>query len=403
MNKLSNRQEHQAPDTPALPTTTILATVFDGDDLLENHAVQFRGERITAVLHENELSATIGKYVELKDEVLIPGYIDIQVNGGGGVLFNDAPEPATIATIGAAHRRFGTTGFLPTLISDTPEIMRRGIDAVEQAILENVPGVLGIHLEGPYLNEIRAGVHNPAHFRRLDEEGLRLVTSLTQGITVLTLAPELTCPELIGKLTDKGVIVSAGHSAANYDQARSAISAGLRGFTHLFNGMEPFKSRAPGTVGAALAIDDAWFGIIADGYHVHPASFRIAVRAKRRGGALLVTDAMPTVGTDQTQFELFGKTIQIESGRCTTSAGGLAGSSLDMNTAVLNASEFANIDWLEAVRMATRYPAQALGLDNELGRIKPSYRANFISVDSDRRVAKVWIDGVQHFGDSDLK
>ena len=402
MNAQSIRGESQNQADSSLPETTILATVFDGDNLLENHAVQFRGEWITAVLPQNELSTTTDRYVELKDECLIPGYIDIQVNGGGGVLFNDAPEPETIATMGAAHRQFGTTGFLPTLITDTPETMRKGIDAVEQAIFQNVPGVLGIHLEGPYLNEARAGVHDPALFRLLDEEGFRLVTSLTQGITVLTLAPELTNPEMLGKLAATGVIVSAGHSAANYDQARSAISAGLRGFTHLFNGMEPFKSREPGMVGAAVAADDAWFGIIADGYHVHPASFRMVVRAKRRGGAILVTDAMPPVGTNLSQFKLFGKSIQNDRGRCTTMEGGLAGSSLDMNTAVLNATQFADMEWLEAVRMATLYPARALGLANELGCIKPNYRANFNAVDRERRVTKVWIDGVQHIGESDL-
>lgn len=386
-----------------MPATTILATVFDGEKLLDKYAVQFSGERITAVLHQDELSGAIGTLVELEDQLLIPGYIDLQVNGGGGVLFNDAPEPQTIETIAAAHRRFGTTGFLPTLITDTPEVMCRGIAAVEQAILQRIPGVLGIHLEGPYLNEARAGVHNTAHFQLLDEEGFRLVTSLTRGVTLLTLAPELTSSELIASLTDAGVILSAGHSAADYDQARSAVSAGLRGFTHLFNGMEPFQSRAPGMVGAAITADDAWFSIIADGYHVHPASFRVAVRAKRRGGAILVTDAMPPVGTNQDQFKLFGKPIQIERGRCTTVDGGLAGSSLDMNTAVLNASQFADIDWLEAVRMATLYPAQALGLNQDLGRIKPGYRASFIAVNDERHVTEVWIDGVLHSGDLSVR
>lgn len=382
----------------ASATTTISGSVFDGEQLLEAHVVAFRGDKITAVLPRSRFPGFGANHIELNNEVLMPGFVDLQVNGGGGALFNDYPDLRTIATIGAAHRQFGTTGFLPTLVTDTFDVMRRAIDAVRLAIESGVPGVLGIHLEGPFLNPERAGVHDPARFRRLDERGFRLVTSLNTGVTLLTLAPELTDQTMIRRLANAGVVVCAGHSDADYDQAQGAVSAGLSGFTHLYNGMPPLQSREPGMVGAAIASPEAWFGIIADGHHVHPAAFGAAVKAKKRGGALLVTDAMPPVGTDIREFQLYGKTIAVEEGRCTIEGGGLAGSSLDMISAVNNATRFAGLDWFEAARMASLYPAKALGLDNSLGRIRLGYQASLIAVDDNFSVTRVWIDGKQYKG-----
>ena len=328
--------------------------------------------------------------MDLHDDVLVPGFVDLQVNGGGGVLFNDSPTPETIETIGTAHRRFGTVGFLPTLITDSFDVMEQAIDAVRRAIEGGVPGVLGIHLEGPFLNPEHRGVHNADRFRRLDEAGFDLVTSLDAGVTMLTLAPELVDPSMIRRLAEAGVIVCAGHSAANYEQALQAIEAGVSGFTHLYNAMTPLLSREPGMVGAAVESVDAWFGIIADGHHVYPAAFRMAVRAKQRGGAILVTDAMPPVGTREDNFQIDGRTIRVCDGRCTTADGGLAGSALDMITAVNNAARFADIDWFEAVRMASLYPARALGLDGIYGRIRPGSKAGFVAVDSKRTASRVW-------------
>ena len=392
-------REPRARD-PARPAglAVIAGSIFDGDELLENHAVLLRGDTIADVLPLSRLSGDAGIRTELGNDTLVPGFIDLQVNGGGGVLFNDAPTAETIARIGAAHRRFGTIGFLPTLITDTFDTMRRAIDAVERAIGEGVPGVLGIHLEGPFLNAERAGVHDAARFRVLDDAAFDLIASSRAGVTVVTLAPELTDRETIGRLVDAGVIVCAGHSAADYEQARRGIEAGVTGFTHLYNAMTPLQSRAPGMVGAAIEDEDAWFGIIADGHHIHPAAFRIAVAAKRRGGALLVTDAMPPVGTRLRRFEIGGKTIRVKGGRCATADGSLAGSSLNMNDAVRNASRFADIDWFEAVRMASLYPARALRLDGLMGRIAPGYKASFVAVDGRRRATRVWIDGVRRHG-----
>lgn len=367
--------------------------VFDGDQLHSGLAVVLEDNRVVALLPEHDIPEAIDVSWDLEGKILAPGLIDIQVNGGGGVMFNNAPTVETIRCIGAAHRRFGTTGFLPTLISSDFEIMQQAIEAVGQAIAEGVPGVLGIHLEGPFLNADKRGIHDADKFCVLDEAGFELLTALKTGCTLVTIAPELTTTEMISRLSKHGVIVSGGHSAANYAQTREALQAGMRGFTHLFNAMSPFTSREPGMVGAALEDQHSWFGIIADGHHVHPASFAVAVAAKRKGGVLLVTDAMATVGSDNKTFKLDGAEIKSADGGCRTESGALAGSDLDMISAVRNAVRFADIDYPEALRMASSYPARALSLGDQLGFIRPGYKASFIELDDDLNLYRSWIDG----------
>lgn len=371
--------------------------IFTGENLLADHAVIIDGGSIAAIQPQSQLPAHISTTHDLKGATLVPGFIDLQVNGGGGVMLNNAPTVDTIRRIGAAHSRYGTTGFLPTLITDSFEIMREAIAAVSQAIEERVPGVLGIHLEGPFLCEEKKGAHDAKKFCPIDEQGLDIISSLNRGKTLITIAPELTTTEMIGRIVERGVIICAGHSGADYDQTRAALAAGVSGFTHLYNAMTPLLSRNPGMVGAALADEHSWFSIIADGYHMHPVAFKVAVAAKQRGGAILVTDAMATVGMDESakgkSFVLNGQTIWEEHGRLSNAAGTLAGSDLDMLSAVKNAVEFAGIDWLEAVRMASLYPARALGLDHRLGYIKPGFRANFIALDAQMDITHSWIDG----------
>lgn len=374
----------------------VVGTVFDGEHLLARHVVTWDADTVTDVSPESHAPGEARARTELGEDILVPGFVDIQVNGGGGELFNDSPDPATIGRIGAAHRRFGTVAFLPTLITDTSDTMRKAADAVERAIADAVPGVIGIHFEGPCLNPARAGVHDKTLFRRLDSADLDLLTGLRGGVTVVTLAPELVDPLLIRRLADAGVIVCAGHSAADYGQTRHGIAAGVAGFTHLFNAMTPLHSREPGMTGAAIDDDTTWFGIIADGHHVHPAAFSLAVAAKKRGGSILVTDAMAPLGTAQRSFRLGGRTIAVNGTKCTTGAGALAGSNLDMMSAVCNAARFAGIEWVEALRMASLYPAAALGLDRQFGRIAPGYRASFVTIEDRCRVTRVWIDGDQY-------
>ena len=367
--------------------------IFDGESVHEYKAVLIEGEHIVAVVDPEQVPADIGASYDLEGGTLIPGFIDLQVNGGGGVLFTAAPTVDSLRTIGAAHRQYGTTGFLPTLITTRFDVMREAVSAVAEAIAIGTPGVLGLHIEGPFLSPERKGVHDAGKFCQLDQNGFDILTSLQVGSTVVTLAPELTSPQMISWLVEKGVIVCGGHSGATYAQARNALAHGLSGFTHLYNAMTPLQSREPGMVGAALEDDDSWFGIIADGHHIHPAAFSVAVAAKKRGGALLVTDAMPTVGSPDTSFILDGKTIVASEGRVTNAEGTLAGSDLNMLSAVNNAAEFARLDWFEAVRMASLYPARALGLERELGAIRPGFRASLLALDSAHRIRASWING----------
>jgi N-acetylglucosamine-6-phosphate deacetylase len=375
-----------------MPTALVNARVLTPQGWRNDAAVIVADGRVDAICDAARVPADVTRH-DLAGRILLPGFIDCQVNGGGGVLFNDHPGVAGIRAIGAAHRRFGTTGFLPTLISDVPEKMPIAIAAVDAAIAQGVPGVLGIHLEGPFISRERKGVHAAAFLHSPDADELRTAGSLRHGKTVLTLAPECVPADAIRQLVAAGVIVVAGHSNADYATVRAALDAGVRGFTHLYNAMSPLGSRAPGMVGAALDDADAWCGVIVDGHHVDPASLRIALKAKPRGKVLLVTDAMPPVGAADPAYVLNGETIVARDGICQTANGTLAGSALSMIDAVRNAVAMLGVTLEEAARMASTYPADFLGLAATHGRIAPGYRADFTVVDRDLRVTETWIGG----------
>ncbi len=369
------------------------ARVLADDGFLDDHAVLLEGERIVDVVPAADPRCRGVERHDLGGHLLLPGFLDTQVNGGGGVLFNAEPTVDAIRAIGEAHRRFGTTGFLPTLISDDLEIVARAVDAVRAALEGGVPGVLGIHIEGPYLNVARKGVHSSEKLRGLDESAIGLLTSLHKGKTLVTLAPEMTTPAIISKLASAGVVVSAGHTNASYREIRTALEHGLTGFTHLFNAMSQLTGREPGVVGAALDDPGSWCGIIVDGRHVDPTVLRIALRCKRRDRFMLVTDAMPSVGAAEKSFSLQGRMISVADGVLVDEEGTLAGSDTDMASTVRNAIELLGLELPEAARMASQYPAEFLGLGGELGRIAPGYRANLVLVDDEIEVKATWIDG----------
>jgi N-acetylglucosamine-6-phosphate deacetylase len=358
----------------------------------ESCAVLIENGRIIGLVRQNDVPAAAASY-DLKGGLLLPGFIDTQVNGGGGVLFGDSPSVSTLRTVSAAHAQFGTTGFLPTLISGDFSLIRAAIAAVEAAIEAGVPGVLGIHIEGPFLNPKRRGIHDAANFRTLDSEAFDLLTSVRRGKTLVTLAPEETAPDMIAALAKAGVIVSAGHTDATYQETGAALANGLTGFTHLFNAMSPLRAREPGAVGAALDHAESWCGIIVDGHHVDPATLRIALAAKKTDRLMLVTDAMPSVGAPSKSFMLQGRMISVKDGVCTAPDGTLAGSDLDMASALRNAMRFMRVDLAQAVSMASCNPAAFLGLADEAGAISTGRRANFVLVDDTLQVAQVWIDG----------
>ena len=374
---------------------------FRNGRILTEHGIEsdrtllVRGGRVEALVGAREVVGA-DRVIELHGALLAPGFIDCQVNGGGGELFNDDPSVETIATIARAHRRFGTTGFLPTLISDDLDVVARAIDAVREAIAGGVPGVLGIRIEGPFLNEARRGVHDASKLRELDADAVKLLTRPHGGVTLVTLAPERTTPAFIRQLSDAGVIVSAGHTNATYDQLQPAFAAGLRGFTHLFNAMSPLGSREPGAVGAALANENSWCGLIVDGHHAHPEVMKLALRAKRHERFMLVSDAMPSVGAAMKSFVLNGRPITVADNKLVDEEGRLAGADLDMATAVCNAVRMLGLTVTDAIRMASANPADFLAL-RDVGRIAPGQRANLVLLDDALAVRETWIDGI---GDS---
>jgi N-acetylglucosamine-6-phosphate deacetylase len=361
--------------------------------LVEGRCVLLADGRILDIVAPSERRVRRAERRDLGGQLLLPGFIDSQVNGGGGVLFNDAPSVESIRAIGRAHRRFGTTGFLPTLISTDLDIMARAIAAVRSAIAAGVPGVLGIHIEGPYLSLARKGVHDPAKLRELDASALGLLTSLRGGRTLVTLAPEVTTPQIIEKLVAAGVVVSAGHTNATYAEISTALRHGLTGFTHLFNAMSQLTGREPGAVGAALEDPTSWCGIIVDGAHTDPVVLRIALRCKPHDRFMLVTDAMPSVGTNDHSFELQGRRITVSGSTCLDEDGRLAGSNIDMATCVRNAISMLGLSLPEAVRMASQGPAEFLGLAHDTGRIAPGLRADLVLADDALNVLETWIAG----------
>ena len=382
-----------------MATALVNGRVLHDGALVEGLAVIVDGDRIAHVVGHDDARVAGATRHDLGGNLLLPGFIDTQVNGGGGVLFNDAPSVATIRAIGAAHRRFGTTGFLPTLISDDLDVIEEALRAVRDAIsaadpAARVPGVLGIHIEGPFLNPERKGVHDPAKLRALDAAAIKLLTLPTGGRTMVTLAPEMTTPASIGELSAAGIIVSAGHTNATCAEVRSALAHGLRGFTHLFNAMSQLGSREPGVVGAALEDEASYCGIIVDGQHVDPVALRLALRCKPLERFMLVSDAMSNIGNGDRDFILQGRRISVRDGKLLDEDGTLAGADLTMAGAVANAVKLLGVELAHAARMASANPAAFLRLDAALGRIAPGYRASLVAADDALNVVDTWIDGV---------
>ncbi|MFV3075765.1 N-acetylglucosamine-6-phosphate deacetylase [Niveispirillum fermenti] len=374
------------------------ARVFTGSHMVAAD-ILLRADRVAALLPPGSPLPEGAALRRLSDGMLLaPGFIDTQVNGGGGILFNDQATVQAALSIARAHRRFGTTALLPTFITDTVEGMRAAGRAAAVASAMPGSGVVGVHLEGPFLAPERRGVHSLAHVRPIDAADLDFLTGLparfgADARVLLSLAPDRVEPAVVARLVAAGLIVAGAHSAATYAQTMAAVEAGLSGFTHLFNAMPPLANREPGIAGAALAARDTVCGIIADGVHVHPAMLRLALAAKGPGGLMLVTDAMPPTGTAAESFTLHGQMIHRRDGRLVTDDGTLAGADIDMAQAVRNAVALMGVGLEEALRMASLYPARFLRLDDRLGRIRAGYQADLVLLDADLQVAGTWVAG----------
>lgn len=371
--------------------------IFDGEKTHRNTALLYSGDVALGFVSKTDIPAECD-ITELDGGLLAPGFVDLQVNGGGGVLLNEQPDVEGIRTICATHAKFGTTGMLPTLITDRPEITTRTIQACIEAHRQSVPGFLGLHLEGPHLSVAKKGAHDPILIRPMSDDDLKQLLSAAQSLPYLmiTIAPESVSNEQITQLAQAGVIVSLGHSNASFEQANSAIDAGARCVTHLYNAMSPLGHQEPGMVGAALMRGEVYTGLIADGHHVKPAAIKVALAAKNGPGEIfLVTDAMSTIGTDLKSFELNGRVICREQGRLVLEDGTLAGADLDMGSAVRFMHHKIGVSQAEALQMASLFPAQCIGSADNYGHLSAGAYANFIHFDGNLNINQVWQNGMK--------
>jgi N-acetylglucosamine-6-phosphate deacetylase len=368
------------------------ARIFDGASIASDAAVVIDGARIEAVVPVGALAHSVRRF-DLAGGLLAPGFIDAQVNGGGGTLLNEEPTPEGVRRIALAHRRFGTTGMLPTVITDSEKILRSAVEAIAVVRLEHSPGILGIHIEGPFIDPKRRGAHDVRFIRSIAGSDIEWLARLDCGTVLVTLAPSTAPPSAIAALAGAGLIVSLGHSEATAAETTAALRAGATGFTHLFNAMSQLGGREPGMVGAALADRDSFCGIIADGHHVDALALKVAVAAKPRGKIFLVTDAMPSAAGGPSCFRLQARPVHLREGRLELAEGTLAGSNLTMDEAVRYCCRDLGLSLEEALRMASLYPATFLKLDHEHGRVAKGYLANLVHLDDALAVKETWIEG----------
>jgi N-acetylglucosamine-6-phosphate deacetylase len=370
---------------------TFFATqLFDGSEFRQQQCIDVVDGQVTAIFDGSASQAEFHI-----DGLLVPGFIDVQVNGGGGVLFNNQPSLASLTTMSQAHQTFGTTCMLPTLITDGYPTMSAAADAMAEAIATKLKGVCGIHFEGPHLSQPKKGIHPQNHIRSITDKELALFTRQDLGKVMVTLAPENVTPDVINDLVKQGVLVCLGHSNANAEQVKLALHAGATGFTHLYNAMSPLTGREAGMVGIALLDASAYCGLIVDHHHVSQASCKLAIKCKGAERTMLVTDAMSHVGSEKLTEIFLGMEITRDGDKLTIAGGTLAGSALDMASAVRNTHQSLQIPLAQTLQMASLTPATFLGLDQKLGCIKPGYAADWVNLDTALHVKQTWIAGQQ--------
>ena len=371
------------------------ARIFDGTDEHFGAALVTEKKEILKIVPQEDVSSDY-EIISLNQGIICPGFVDIQVNGGGGCLLNEAPSLQSLEKICDTHAKLGTTSLLPTLISDIPEITKAAQTCAIEASEKNIPSFLGLHLEGPHLATSRSGAHDKSVIKPMGKNDCLDLETLAKKISkvLITVAPEAVPVEFVEQLTSAGVIVSLGHSDCTFAEAEDLVAAGATGVTHLFNAMSQFGSREPGLVGAALELGHLSAGIIADGFHVDEATIRIALRAKKSPGSIfLVSDSMATTGTALGSFELNGRTIFRKNGRLTLENGTLAGADLDLASAVRFMVNNVGISYIDALKMATIFPSTFIGMEREIGVLKPGARADFLWLDDDLNVQSVWRAG----------
>ena len=367
------------------------AQVFDGTKMLDGMSVIVEGSTIADVLPASSLPRSIEIH-DLRGGILSAGFIDVQVNGGGGALMNDRPTIETVRRIAEAHRKFGTTGMLPTVITDDQKVIDQAVASVQDAISYHVLGVLGIHLEGPFLDPARKGAHPENFIRTMTESDVQRIAAIACGSVMLTLAPNKVPARFISKLAQSGVLISMGHAEATVAEVQQALGAGARAFTHIYNAMSQLNGREPGMVGACLADHESFCGVIVDGLHVDEIALKVLFAAKANDHIMLITDAMPPAAGGPEKFALQGRMARRVGNRLQLDDGTLAGSIVTMDEAVRR-SVLLGVNLGDALRMASLVPARFLHRENELGRIAKGFIASMVHLSEDLHVNKTWIDG----------
>ena len=369
------------------------AQLFSGKEFFDNRALLIDGENIIDVINEHDIPNNF-EIQKLNGGILSPGFIDLQVNGGGGKLFNNSPDKESLNAIIEAHQHFGTTSIMPTVISDSLNVLKRCATTISEEIESN-KSLLGVHIEGPFFNVKYRGVHQKQYINTINSDYLNLFESLQDFPVMLTLAPECISTKQLKHLKSLGFKILAGHTDASYDQLEEAIKYGLDGFTHLFNAMGQISAREPGVVGSALTFDNATASIIVDLHHVHPSLIQMVYKQKPQGKLFFVSDSMATIHHGEPSFELYDEVVSESNGRIINSEGKLAGSSITQIDAIKNAYQSCNIPLNEALAMASRYPAEYLGVANYLGSLESGYRADLTHFSLDFQVQNVWVAGKQ--------
>jgi N-acetylglucosamine-6-phosphate deacetylase len=383
-------------------TTYLAQQLFDGQHMHSNMHMRVENGKITG------LQAAAQSPWKTDSELLgivCAGFIDIQVNGGGGVLFNYEQSPSALAKIMQGHAKYGTTAMLPTLITDSYDKMQRAANAVQEAIELSTPGIVGVHFEGPHLSLAKKGIHSAEQVRCASDADLAIVTRKDIGKVMVTIAPENVSADVIADLVNQGVHVSLGHSGADIDTVLTAIDAGAHCFTHLFNAMSGLTAREPGLISAALTDKRISAGLIADLHHVHPYNCKLAYQCLGPERLMLVTDAMAHVGCNMQTLPWLDSTITKVGGKLTLDDGSLAGSCLDMAGAVKNMLTLLSEDALDTekdrllqdvLNMASLAPATLLGLQTR-GQLISGNQADFVLLDPNLNVQACWINGEQQF------
>jgi N-acetylglucosamine-6-phosphate deacetylase len=364
--------------------------LFDGTTIKTNQMITVDD----GTVHSIESANTPGDATQLSG-LVVPGFVDVQVNGGGGVLFNNQPNIETLITMSRAHQQFGSTAILPTLITDDLETMQQAADSVASAIAQNVKGIVGIHFEGPHLSQPKKGIHPTQHIRQISAEEIALFKRTDLGLVCVTLAPENVSVDIISELVAANVKVCLGHSNASSAQTLAALEAGAQGFTHLFNAMSPLQSREAGMVGAALLDSSSYCGLIVDHEHVDKTSCQLAIKCKTPDRIMLVTDAMSHVGSDQIELQFSGMQINRQGNKLTIEGGRLAGSALDMASAVRNSIKDLHCTIQEALKMSSTTPSTFLGLQKKKGYLAAGFDADWVVLTEQYYVNATYIGGEQ--------